>query len=74
MRKLFTLAIALFATAAMNAQNVDTSEWNEGDDVSSYFNWGDYDGSFSGDAPFFPSSAGREGEDRKRRSRHPLAG
>ena len=65
MRKLFTLAIALFATAAMNAQNVDTSEWNEGDDVSSYFNWGDYDGSFSGDAPFFPSSAGREGEDRK---------
>ena len=65
MRKLFTLAFALFATVAMNAQNVDTSEWNEGDDVSSYFNWGDYDGSFSGEAPFFPSTAGREGEDRK---------
>ena len=65
MRKLFTLAIALFATAAMNAQNVDTSEWNEGEDVSAYLDWGDYDGSYSGEAPFFPSNSGREGEDRK---------
>ena len=48
MRKLFTFAFALFATVAMNAQNVDTSEWNEGDDIASYLNWGDYDGSWSG--------------------------
>ena len=48
MRKLFTFAFALFATVAMNAQNVDTSEWNEGDDIAAYLNWGDYDGSWSG--------------------------
>jgi hypothetical protein len=65
MRKLFTFTFALFATVAMNAQDVDPSTWQEGEDVSAYLNWGDYDGSFSGDAPFFPSSAGREGEDRK---------
>ena len=33
MRKLFTFAFALFATVAMNAQEVDTSNWNEGDDI-----------------------------------------
>jgi len=48
MRKLFAFAFALFATVAMNAQNVDTSEWNEGDDIASYLNWGDYDGTWSG--------------------------
>ena len=32
----------------MNAQNVDTSEWQEGDDIASYLNWGDYDGTWSG--------------------------
>ena len=48
MRKLFTFAFALFATAALNAQNVDTSSWQEGDDIASYLNWGDYDGSWSG--------------------------
>jgi len=48
MRKLFTFAFALFATVAMNAQNVDTSEWNEGDDIAAYLNWGDYDGTWSG--------------------------
>ena len=51
MRKLFTFALALFATAAMNAQNVDTSSWNEGDDIAAYLNWGDYDGSWSGEKP-----------------------
>ena len=65
MRKLFTFAFALFATVAMNAQNVDPSEWQEGEDVTSYLNWGDYDGSFTGDAPAFPSNAGREGGDLK---------
>ena len=35
MRKLFTFAFALFATVAMNAQNVDPSEWQEGEDVTS---------------------------------------
>ena len=49
MRKLFTFALALFATAAMNAQNVDTSNWNEGDDIAAYLTWGDYDGSWSGE-------------------------
>ena len=48
MRKLFTFAFALFATLAMNAQDVDTSSWQEGDDIASYLNWGDYDGSWSG--------------------------
>ena len=48
MRKLFTFVFALFATVAMNAQNVDTSNWNEGDDIAAYLNWGDYDGSWSG--------------------------
>ena len=48
MKKIFTFAFALFATAAMNAQNVDTSNWNEGDDIAAYLNWGDYDGSWSG--------------------------
>ena len=48
MRKFFTFAFALFATVAMNAQEVDTSNWNEGDDIASYLNWGDYDGSWSG--------------------------
>ena len=65
MRKLFTFAFALFATVAMNAQNVDPSEWQEGEDISAYLNWGDYDGSFTGDAPAFPSNAGREGGDLK---------
>ena len=48
MRKLFTFAFALFATVAMNAQNVDTSEWQEGDDVTTLLEWGDYDGTYSG--------------------------
>jgi len=48
MRKLFTFAFALFATVAMNAQDVDTSSWQEGDDIASYLNWGDYDGTWSG--------------------------
>ena len=46
--RLYFLLVALFAAAAMNAQNVDTSNWNEGDDVAAYLNWGDYDGSWSG--------------------------
>ena len=65
MRKLFTFAFALFATVAMNAQDVDPSQWQAGEDVSAYLNWGDYDGSYSGEAPFFPSNSGREGQDRK---------
>ena len=48
MRKFFTFVFASFATIAMNAQNVDTSEWQEGDDIASYLNWGDYDGTWSG--------------------------
>ena len=48
MRKFFTFVFASFATMAMNAQNVDTSEWQEGDDIASYLNWGDYDGTWSG--------------------------
>ena len=48
MRKLFTFAFALFATVAMNAQNVDPSQWTAGEDITTYLDWGDYDGSWSG--------------------------
>ena len=65
MRKLFTFAFALFATVAINAQDPDPSQWQEGEDVSAYLNWGDYDGSYSGDAPFFGSNSGRDGSDRQ---------
>ena len=48
MRKFFTLAVALIASFAINAQNVDTSGWAVGDDVASQLEWGDYNGKWSG--------------------------
>lgn len=49
MRKLITSAMALFATIAIQAQEIDTSTWTEGQDVTDQLNWGDYDGTFSGE-------------------------
>lgn len=49
MRKLITSIMALFATVAIQAQDIDTSSWTEGMDVSDQLNWGDYDGTFSGE-------------------------
>lgn len=49
MRKLITSIMALFATVAIQAQDIDTSSWTEGQDVSDQLNWGDYDGTFSGE-------------------------
>lgn len=48
MRKLLTTITALMATIAMFAQNVDTSGWKSGDDVTEDLQIGDYDGTFSG--------------------------
>lgn len=48
MRKLFTSLMALAATITLQAQEVDTSNWHEGDDVAAFLNWGDYDGTYSG--------------------------
>lgn len=49
MRKLITSIMALFATVAIQAQDIDTSSWTEGMDVSDQLNWGDYNGTFSGE-------------------------
>jgi len=51
MRRLFTFAIALLAAVAVNAQDVDSSAWQEGEEITDKLNWGDYDGSWSGEKP-----------------------
>ena len=48
MRRIFTSFMTLLAAISLQAQDIDTSGWNAGDDVTDQLNWGDYDGSFSG--------------------------
>ena len=49
MRRFFTSFMTLLAAISLQAQDIDTSGWNAGDDVTDQLNWGDYDGSFSGE-------------------------
>lgn len=49
MRRIFTSFMTLLAAISLQAQDIDTSGWNAGDDVTDQLNWGDYDGSFSGE-------------------------
>lgn len=49
MQRIFTSFMTLLAAISLQAQDIDTSGWNDGDDVTDQLNWGDYDGSFSGE-------------------------